>query len=177
MEPKQHIFFIGMMGTGKTTIGRKLADQIGYHWVDIDDQLEKNWGFTIAEYFKRYGEEAFRQEETNMLQKFVHQSPSVITTGGGIVLRPENRTLMLKHGWVVHLTAHPEELIRRLQNDQTRPLLAGENLEKRIRQLMKERAELYQNAHVTIDTTNQTPHSVLKEVKRFLFKSSSQRSC
>ncbi len=177
MESNKHIFLIGMMGTGKTTVGRKLAEQICYPWVDIDQQLEKDFGFTIAEYFQRYGEEAFRQQESHMLQKLVHQSPSVITTGGGIVLREENRSLMVKHGRVVHLTAHLEELIRRLQGDQSRPLLAG-NLEKRIQQLMIERAALYQStAHVTIDTTNQSPCSIVSEVKRLLFKPATGRSC
>lgn len=176
MELKRHIFFIGMMGTGKTTVGQKLAIQIGYPWADVDQQLEKKWGFSIAEYFQQFGEEAFREEESKMLQKLANQrTASVITTGGGIVLRQGNRNLMLRHGWIIHLTAHPDELVRRLKDDQTRPLLAG-NLEEKIRTLMKERAELYQIADISIDTTDQTPQETLKEIERFLFKSSFSRS-
>ena len=175
MEIKRHIFFIGMMGTGKTTVGRKLAEEIGCPWVDMDQRLEAKFGFSIAEYFQQYGEKAFRQEESRLLKRLIDQSPAVITTGGGIVLNPENRMRMKKHGWVVHLTATPEELIRRLKGDQSRPLLAGD-LEKRIRQISNERAKLYQFAHVTIDTTNQTPDQIRKKIKDFLFNSSSHRS-
>lgn len=175
MERKRHIFFVGMMGTGKTSIGRRLAREIGYPWIDMDQQLEAKFGFSIADYFQRYGEEAFRQEESDLLTELVTQPPAVITTGGGTVIKSENRARMKEHGLIIHLTATPEELSRRLQGDQSRPLLSG-NLEERIRQLSKERASLYRFADITIDTTNQTPSQVIKIVKGFLFNSSSHRS-
>lgn len=175
MKPKSHIFFIGMMGTGKTTIGRRLAKEIGYPWVDMDQRLEMEFGFSIAEFFERYGEQAFRQKESHLLKRLVDETPSVITTGGGIVLKSENRALMRKHGVIIHLYATPEELSRRLQGDQSRPLLAGD-LEKRIRKISKERAALYRMADITIDTTDQTPDQVLRRVKAFLINSSLHRS-
>lgn len=171
MQPKQHIFFIGMMGTGKTTIGKKLAKQIQYPWVDTDQQIEKNWNCSIAEYFEKYGELAFRQAETETLYQLVEQAPaSVITTGGGIVLRPENRTYMKQHGQVIHLTAHPDELIRRLEDNQSRPLLRGD-LKNKVRQLAREREPLYKFADVTINTTYKTPTHIVEEINHYLIKS------
>src|SRR5690606_21257355 len=95
---KRHILLIGLMGTGKTTVGKRLARVLERPWIDTDQFLEGKWGYSIADYFAKYGEEAFRDEETAVLQTLLTDSPpSVITTGGGIVLREVNRERMKKH--------------------------------------------------------------------------------
>lgn len=176
MELKKHIFLIGMMGTGKTTIGKKLARHIQLPLVDMDHQLESRWGFSISEFFERYGERDFRKAESDLLRELITRPASVIITGGGIVIKPENRDLMTKNGWVIQLTAHPDELIRRLANDQSRPLLKGDPSTK-IKRLLKEREKLYQFAHLTIDTTERTPDTIVEEITRLLFNFSTDRSC
>lgn len=167
---KVHIFFVGMMGTGKTSIGKLLAERIRYPWIDMDQQLEMIFKQPISSYFSQYGEAAFRRAESAYLKKIVHSPPAVITTGGGVVLKKENRILMSQYGRVIGLWTHPDEIIRRLADDQTRPLLKG-NLETKVKQLIKEREKFYQFAEATFDTTHQTVESVVDEVHRYLFNS------
>ncbi|WP_168188700.1 shikimate kinase [Thermoflavimicrobium daqui] len=162
---KQHVILIGLMGTGKTTVGQELHKRIAYPWVDTDQALESKWGFSIARYFAQYGEEAFRKEETTILKAILDGPPSIITTGGGIVLRQENCEWMRQKGWVIHLTAHPEVLIQRLSHDQSRPLLLG-NVADKIWQLIKERKGKYDFADITIDTSKQTIDGVIQEIIR-----------
>lgn len=171
---KVHIFFIGMMGTGKTTVGKLLAERIRYPWIDMDQQLEIRFKQPISSYFSQYGETAFRRAESKYLKEIVHYPPAVITTGGGIVLKKENRMLMSQYGRVISLSAHPDEIIRRLSDDQSRPLLKGD-LEEKVKQLIKEREKFYQFAEATFDTTNQTIGSIVEEVYRYLFNSPPHR--
>ncbi len=161
---KRHILLIGLMGTGKTTVGKRLARVLERPWIDTDQFLEGKWGYSIADYFAKYGEEAFRDEETAVLQTLLTDSPpSVITTGGGIVLREVNRERMKKHGFVIHLDADPQTIAKRLKNDQTRPLLQGD-LHNRIKQIYRERQGKYDFADLRIDTSRLTVDEVLKEI-------------
>lgn len=160
----QHIIFIGLMGTGKTTVGKRLAHALDRPWIDTDQFLEEKWGFSIAEYFAKYGEEAFRDEETAALQTVLSASlPAVITTGGGIVLRKINQERMKQHGFVIHLDADPQTIAKRLKNDQTRPLLQGD-LEKRINQIYLERQGKYDFADLHINTSSLTVDDVLRQI-------------
>ena len=171
----QHIFIVGMMGTGKTSIGKKLAKRLSYAWFDTDQLLEEEWGYSIDTFFQKHGEAAFRQAEQEILMKLVDKHPAVITTGGGIVLNPANCRLMLQNGQVISLTAHPDELIRRLQYDQSRPLLKG-NVKEKVWKLATERAEKYQFADLMIDTTKKKIADVVEEAYLYLFNSPPQRS-
>jgi shikimate kinase len=173
---KQHIFIIGMMGTGKTSVGTRLAAQLGYACFDTDHELEAAWGYEVATFFAQHGEQAFREEEQAMLQRLAQQEiPAVITTGGGIVLSQANRQCMREYGRVIALTAQLDELVRRLQHDQTRPLLAGD-LRERIQRLTVERVEKYRFAERTIDTTERTISAIVEEITTYLSKASSSRS-
>jgi shikimate kinase len=161
---KKHLILVGMMGTGKTSTGRELARLLGMPWVDTDAVIERRSGMTVSDFFARFGEEAFRDEESRVLSELLAGPPSLLTTGGGIVLREENRRQMLHHGLVVHLHATPEEIVRRLAGtEETRPLLK-ENLKERVVELSLRRAEAYRFADFMVDTTGRTVSEVAQTV-------------
>lgn len=151
------------MGTGKTTVGKELTKKIGIPWLDLDHLFEQQQEMTIDEYFNIYGEDCFRREEAELLHETLRRPSHIITTGGGIVLRQENRQSMKKNGWVYHLKASPNEIIRRVQKGSHRPLLK-DNLEARVKQLLKEREEMYDFADFSVDTTDRTIREVVQEI-------------
>lgn len=161
----KHLILIGMMGTGKSTIGRVLAQKLHMPWVDTDQCIEQKLQMSIASFFQEQGEEAFRQIEAEVLHEVLQRSPHVITTGGGMVLKQENRDRMRECGWVICLTAQPDVLVQRLSQDRSRPLLQGEQLRSRIEQLWQERAEMYQSvADWQIDTGQHQVREVVKQI-------------
>lgn len=151
----KHLILIGFMGTGKTTVGKVLAKKLSMPLVDTDIEVEQKAGCTISQIFCKQGEAFFRQLERKILQKALFSVPSVITTGGGIVLRRDNVEDMRKGGWVVALTAERDEVIQRLENDSSRPLLKGD-MQKQIDKLLSERRESYCFADFTVDTTGRS---------------------
>ncbi|MBH8597455.1 MULTISPECIES: shikimate kinase [unclassified Thermoactinomyces] len=174
-QEKSHLILIGMMGTGKTTVGRELSKKLKLEWKDTDQELEARFGCTIAEYFARAGEAAFRQEETRLLKMLLNGSPLLLTTGGGIVLKEENREMMREKGVVVQLFAEPEEIIRRLgRAADERPLLQGE-LHTKVYTIMKEREGLYDFADLTVDTTGRSVDGVVQEIVSFWEKAFKRR--
>ncbi|RNB79221.1 shikimate kinase [Brevibacillus fluminis] len=159
----QTIILIGFMGTGKTTVGRALAEKLGLTQVDMDASIEQREGCTIADLFRDKGEAYFRDVESEVLSELLQQDKLVITTGGGAVVRPANRELMAQNGLVIALDATEEEIVKRVKNDPDRPLLAGDPAE-RVRTLKKERAGLYQFAPIQIDTTGKSVETILAEI-------------
>ncbi|MGO0060784.1 shikimate kinase [Brevibacillus fluminis] len=159
----QTIILIGFMGTGKTTVGRALAEKLGMTQVDMDASIEQREGCTIADLFREKGEAYFRDVESEVLAELLQQDKLVITTGGGVVLRPANRELMAQSGLVIALDATEEEIVKRVKHDPDRPLLAGDPAE-RVRTLKKERAGLYQFAPIQIDTTGKSVEAILAEI-------------
>ncbi len=147
-----------MMGVGKTTIGRLLADQLDYQFFDIDAVIEQATGQTISQIFAESGEAAFRQLETNVLAELASYTRLAIATGGGIVLKPENWGY-LRHGVVVWLDVPLDELQNRLQHDRSRPLLnSSETLAARLSTLKTQRQPLYAQADVKITVqANESP--------------------
>lgn len=160
----KHLILVGMMGTGKSTIGRALAQRLHMPWMDTDELIEQRINMSIAAFFQKEGEKAFRQIESEILQQVLQRSPQVITTGGGMVLKQENRNLMRENGWVICLVAQPEILVQRLSNDRSRPLLQGKELRSKIEQLWRERAEKYQFADWQIDTGQYSVKEVVKRI-------------
>ncbi|WP_438351540.1 shikimate kinase [Paenibacillus sp. FA6] len=153
MSQSQHnIILIGMMGTGKSTVGKWLAQHLEYNLVDLDAALEVQEGCSIASIFTNQGEAYFRQAETGILQKVLTSTKQVIATGGGAVLNQENCDLMSHGGWVVALTAEADDIASRVQGDGLRPLLAG-NTEERIRSILEERKNAYLFADYTVNTS------------------------
>ncbi len=139
-----HIFLIGMMGVGKTTVGRKLADLLKREFIDMDQELMRRTGATISHIFEMEGEEGFRQRETRLLREICTGGQAVVSTGGGIVTRPENRTLMNAAGRVCYLDMSADALWERLKHSRKRPLLQVENPRERLEELRAERKGWYQ---------------------------------
>ncbi|UJF35235.1 shikimate kinase [Paenibacillus hexagrammi] len=148
----RNIVLVGFMGTGKSTIGKKLADQLGWNFQDSDAFVEQQQQTSIADMFREQGEAFFRKLESQALENLLAGEGQVVATGGGAVLAEANRTCMLSNGLVVALTATAEIIIQRVQSDQSRPLLQG-NLEERVHTLMEQRRHAYDFAHLTIDTS------------------------
>jgi shikimate kinase len=140
------LFLIGYRGSGKTTVGRLVADRLGWAFLDADAVLEERYGRTIREIFAAEGEAGFRDKEAAVLADLCTRTDTVIATGGGIVLRDENRRLLKRHGFVAWLTADPLTLLARIQADHTtterRPDLAGGGLAE-VEQLLAVREPLY----------------------------------
>ncbi|TLS36346.1 shikimate kinase [Pseudalkalibacillus caeni] len=145
------IYLIGFMGAGKTTVGKALSDKLEVPVIDTDEYIEREKKKTIKAIFKEEGEPAFRDYESQIL-RMLPKRYVVITTGGGIVTREENLTWMKQNGLVIYLYCNTEELLKRLKNDKTRPLIQ-QNKEDAITRLLMDRAPLYKQAHFTIDTS------------------------
>jgi shikimate kinase len=159
----KNIILIGFMGTGKTTVGRSLAEHLGWRHVDLDDAIINREGCSIAELFEQKGEAYFRDLEASLLHELLKEQNQVLTTGGGAVLRAENVQAMLSGGTVVALKATEEELIRRLSADTGRPLLAG-GVAERVRKLLTDRAGAYDFAAIQIDTTGKKVDAIVAEI-------------
>ena len=138
-----NVYLIGLMGAGKTTVGRKLAKLLLLDFIDIDQLVEQRTGVSISHIFEIEGESGFRDRESKLLAEISDGRQAVISTGGGIILRPENRLVMRKHGQVVYLRASLKILWQRLRNCQTRPLLQQLDPKAKLTQLMLERDPLY----------------------------------
>jgi shikimate kinase len=147
------IALIGMPGGGKSTVGRHLARRLGVSFVDTDTVIERRIGCPTRTFFEQEGEERFRDIEAEVLAELVAHAHGVIATGGGIVLRDENRDLLLAHTTCVYLRSTPEELFRRLRHDSKRPLLQVADPLARLRELFAKRDPLYrQAARFVVDT-------------------------
>ena len=140
---ERHILFIGMPGSGKTTIGRGLAKSLGVSFYDLDEELVNQEGLSIREIFARQGEEAFRELESAILMTALKGEPSVIATGGGVIMRKSNRLAMKEGHLVIYLEASLELLYARLKEERDRPLLLGEDRKRRIERLLAQRAAIY----------------------------------
>ncbi len=154
----RHLVLVGLMGAGKSAIGRRLAAAMGRPFVDSDVEVERAAGCSIATVFKRDGEDAFRQMEEAALQRLLDGPPAVIATGGGAFMRRTNRKRIRSAALSVWLRADLDVLVERIRRPASRPLLAGVDLRSRLSALMRERHPVYAEADVTIDS-EATPHA------------------
>lgn len=172
------LYLVGMMGSGKTSTGRPLAERLGYGFVDADAVIEQAAGCSIPEIFKREGEDGFRSIETQVLNAISQRHSLVVATGGGIVTRPENWG-MLHSGIVIWLDVNQDQLIKRLRSDQNnRPLLQDEDLAMTVSELLKQRRPLYAEADLTVvihdETTDVVAEEILKSLPSLLVESVNQ---
>jgi shikimate kinase len=160
-----NIFLVGMMGAGKTTIGKALAARMKRHFVDTDRVLVERTGVPVGTIFEFEGEEGFRRRESLVLKELVDEPDCIVATGGGAVLREENRRLLRERGTVVYLRARSEHLWERIRHDTTRPLLATPDPRATLEQLLEAREPLYREcAHLVVDTGLQSAASLVGRV-------------
>ena len=154
------------MGTGKSAVGPLAARALGYAFVDLDKVIEQAAHSTISKIFETEGEDGFRQRETDALVAVSRKNQVVVATGGGVVIRAENRKCMAASGHVVCLTASPTAIVRRTRKKRAkRPVLGTEgDLTLRVEELMSERAPFYGECHHMVDTTKRPVESVAREV-------------
>ena len=159
-----NLYLIGMMGTGKTTVGQVLAKELGYRFFDTDVLIERVAQKSINELFAEEGETFFRELESQVLGEVSACTRSVIATGGGAVLRPLNWSY-LRHGLIIWLDAPISLLVERLAEDNTRPLLKMDNLSLKLETLLAERKSLYQEADLQIAIAkNENPEQIVSKI-------------
>ena len=157
-----NIYLIGMMGAGKSTLGKSLSEKIQKPFVDLDSEIEKAAGKSITEIFDIDGEEQFRKMETKQLQQY---SKSIVACGGGIVLNNANRKFINENGIAILLLATMGELTQRLSASNNRPLLADDNMEEALTKLWMERLIDYlDTANFTIETDGKNPEQLTEEI-------------
>ena len=163
------IVLIGFMGSGKSSAGRILERKTGWPRFDTDEMISARFGRPIGEIFAEFGEEKFRDAETEALKQLSTATPAVFVTGGGIVLRAGNIELLRRMGTIVHLEADEEALFRRVSRRTTRPLLQTENPRATLGELLRVRLPLYrQVADVHVDTSGMTHEEVAEEVMKMI---------
>lgn len=168
-----NIFFVGLMGAGKTTIGRLIAKQMGMIFYDSDHEIERKTGVKIPLIFELEGEEGFRKRETAAIEELSQLNNIVLATGGGAVLLPENRELLKNNGRIVYLRANVHDLWLRTRNDKTRPLLQGGNIKQKLEQLYTERNPIYEAlADFIVDTGAQSAAEITNHIEQLLKESS-----
>ena len=169
MKMTDNIFLIGLMGAGKSTIGRQLARELDKDFRDSDSEIEKRTGVSIDVIFDIEGEQGFRRREIGILKELVEERGIVLATGGGAVMAVENQQLLKDNGWIIYLQASAEHLAGRVRLDRRRPLLqSGDKLEK-IGDLLAQREPIYQQlADLVVETSNRSVPGVVREISRMV---------
>ncbi len=160
-----NIFLVGLMGSGKTTIGRSLAKKLNLRFVDADQEIEARTGASIPLIFEIEGEASFRQREADVIRDLTAQQGIVLATGGGAVLNEASRQFLRERGTVIYLRASVASILQRTSHDKNRPLLQTADPRAKIEALSLERAPLYQEvAHIIIETGRPNVHSVVHNI-------------
>jgi len=160
----KNIYFIGFMGTGKTTVSKMIAERLNKKWVDLDEIIQEKEGRNIVDIFRDSGEEYFRSIEKEVLKEIADSGNFIVSTGGGIVIVDENVDIMKKSGILVTLVASPEVIYERLKDDHDRPLLQVPNPMDEIKRLMFERAPFYIKGDIIIDTSFDKPEKIVEDI-------------
>jgi len=165
----KNVYLVGMMAVGKTTIGRHLASRLGFEFLDTDQVIEQRAGADITWIFELEGEDGFRDREQQVIGELTARDGLVLATGGGAVLRAENRTRLNNRGCVVYLNSDIELLVERTREDKRRPLLQGDDVRGRIEALTTERGPLYESvAHFEIDVGYRSPKSIAADIEHLI---------
>lgn len=171
MQNSPNIYLVGLMGAGKTTVGRQLARRLGRRFLDSDHEIVERTGVPIPTIFEIEGEAGFRRRESQTIEELTAESGIVLATGGGVVMDPENRRRLHESGWVVYLDVPPALLYERTRHDRNRPLLHVVDPLGRLEELHAQRAPLYREvAHIVVDGG----HLVASGLVQYLLREFSQ---
>ncbi len=163
---KKNIVLIGFMGTGKSEVGKELAKMLGYEFMDTDELIERREGIPVSEIFDKCGEPYFRKIESEIIDEVSVMENVVISTGGGAVVRSENRMNLKRNSIMICLTASPEIIYERTSGYDNRPLLKTDDPYMRIKELLKEREPYYSEADIRIDTTQLETQKVVEMIMK-----------
>ena len=167
MESSQNIYLVGLMGAGKTTVGRQLARRLGRPFFDSDHEIVARTGVAIPTIFEIEGEEGFRRREAQAIAELTAEKNLVMATGGGVVLSAENRRLLHDTGWVIYLNVPPALLYERTRHDRNRPLLRVADPLAKLEELHTLRDPLYREAaHVTIEGGRMVASGIVQHLLR-----------
>lgn len=170
MPPVKTVVMIGFMGAGKTTVGQLLARRLGWRFIDIDKEVERSAGMSIADFFRILGEEAFRTMERRVTKQLCWEMDAVVAPGGGWILKPGALDSLPPTARVVWLRVTPDEAVRRVFGSTVeRPLLAGPKPLERARQIMAERESLYSGADYAVEVDGRDPEDIAREIEVLVF--------
>lgn len=167
MQPHRHLVnlaLIGFMGTGKTSVGRALADHLHFEFLDTDELIQSRAGRSITDIFAQDGEPAFRAMERAVVKELAARQKLVISTGGGLPTNPENLAALKEHALVVCLWSSPEKIWERVRNQSHRPLLHDPDPQKKIRELLAAREPFYKQADVLMNTELRSIREVAQQI-------------
>lgn len=174
IDEAKNIVLMGLMGSGKSTIGRTIAKKLGRRFIDTDRFIERKTGKTIPEIFEKEGETYFRALEREIIKKLSQYIGIVIATGGGTMKDPENFKCLKESGWIIALYASPETLYKRIEGKRVRPLLSNkDNPVKTLENILHERKNMYAKADFQVDTENKEINQIADEIINLLDPSKS----
>lgn len=163
------IALIGMMGSGKTAVAKELSEIIKVKLFEMDDIFEKKYQIKIKDFFKNFGEDKFRECENNILNEIIKNDSYIISTGGGIILNPNNREILFKKNIkTIYLKTNPDIIFERIKKDKNRPLLLVDNPKEEIKKILAQREAFYNKANITIQTDNKTIKEIAEEINKNL---------
>tara|TARA_B100001123_G_scaffold90344_1_gene103858 strand:- start:9106 stop:9630 length:525 start_codon:yes stop_codon:yes gene_type:complete len=163
------IFIVGLMGSGKTSVGKILAKKIGRQFFDTDQEIIRNENLNISQIFDKHGENYFRELEYKVLTKLKNNTESIISTGGGIVLKKENIDIMTDNGIIVFLNIDVKTQITRIKNKKNRPLLDSNNLKDDLKNMKNGRDKIYESiADYIVDVSETTKYKVIESIQMYL---------
>ncbi len=168
-EIDRNILLVGMMGAGKTTIGKSLASYLNKKFIDSDCEIQKRTGVKIPVIFEIEGEAGFRKRESEMLRELLKIKNMVLATGGGVILNLQNRELLKQNGTIVYLRASVEDLWHRTRHDKNRPLLQTIDLQAKLSELYDQRDPMYREiAHIVVESGKQSIQQMVKSLAQQL---------
>tara|TARA_Y100000590_G_scaffold57526_2_gene60584 strand:- start:31746 stop:32270 length:525 start_codon:yes stop_codon:yes gene_type:complete len=163
------IFIVGLMGSGKTSVGKILAKKIGRQFFDTDQEIIRNENLNISQIFDKHGENYFRELEYKVLTKLKNNTESIISTGGGIVLKKENIDIMTDNGIIIFLNIDVKTQITRIKNKKNRPLLDSNNLKDDLKNMKNGRDKIYESiADYIVDVSETTKYKVIESIQMYL---------
>ncbi len=166
--PRRTIVLVGLMGAGKSSVGRRLAVRLGLKFIDADSEIEAAAGCSIDDIFELHGEEAFREGERRVIARLLEAPAHVLATGGGAIMDPATRALICEKGISIWLRANLDILVRRVSRRGNRPLLKNRDVREVLKELMTERDPVYATADITVDTIDAPHQTVVTEILRRL---------